>query len=380
MLSLNSVKGIYQTLYIRARLRLIGWLAKPREPRSWVKQLLKDRSFRWEKNRPTKVFAILRLNNWEEVLLKELSLFGQVTHFSWSFGDDFFESSRDWKKSFEENNRKLEAEFSDFYDPSANILVFVYASDFALSKEQLLRLKRSNVFIVHFCWDDLLCFSSTVKGQPVGVKKISKAADLCLTLSPEAIPFYTWNSAPCLFWDSKPTTETRPASLSIGSRSSDFYVLFVGSRYGWREQFIESIRAHGISVRCYGKGWENPPLSQSDMEEAIRKAPLTLGFSNVGYTRSVTCIKGRDFEVPLWGGLYLTQKSAGIERYYKPNEEVLTYTSLVDCVVQIQRVSRDPALANRIRSAGFLRAGRTASWRSRFEFLQETIQGVAFDG
>ena len=102
-------------------------------------------------------------------------------------------------------------------------------------------------------------------------------------------------------------------------------------------------------------------------------APLTLGFSAVGYTKHITTLKGRDFEIPLWGGLYITQFSQGLKEYYDIENEILVYTSFKDCIDQINFIQNNPVLAKRIRIDGYKRALKFCSWESRILFLKSQL-------
>jgi hypothetical protein len=252
----------------------------------------------------------------------------------------------------------------------------MYVSDFIIDVETIQYFKKRNVLISNFCWDDLLYFKSSYMGQNIGVANISKYVDFNLSFSPEAFPRYHFNRSPVFFWSSVSDTKDLIASniqLTQIDVANEFYVLFIGSKYGWRAKFIEKLKSHGIKVICFGNGWENGALSEDKMKEEIRNAPITLGFANVGYTRSITTIKGRDFEVPAYGGLYLTQLSSGIEKYYKIGSEILSYKNSDDCIELIEFVRFNIDIANAIRNAGYAKGVNFCSWRSRGKFLQDLI-------
>ena len=78
-------------------------------------------------------------------------------------------------------------------------------------------------------------------------------------------------------------------------------------------------------------------------------------------------LKGRDFEVPMSGGLYLTQHNPELALVYKVGEEIMTYRSEKDCVETIKLLLSDQVRAERIRKAGQARALRDHTWEKRFE-------------
>lgn len=365
------IKSIYQTIKIKQALFFSKFLSGKFDQDKEVLKRLQGRCFAWNNNYPTKVFAIFSINNWETILLDELKKLGDVEHFSWDNIDKFFNSKADWEEFTGKLNKELIAQFDAFYKKNINIIVFFYASDFTISKETINYLKRKNTLLISFCWDDLLYFKGKVKGQTIGVKQMAKLVDINLTMSPEAIKQYNYNGAACYFW--KPLKLNEPIeTVSYINNSDHFYVLFIGSNYGHRAKFINAIKKTGISVRCFGSGWENAALNYTEMIAEIKKAPVTLGFSNVGYTKNVTTIKGRDFEVPLFGGLYLTQYSVGLDHYYD-DQDIFTYKNLKDCINKLNFIKSNPDLALKIRNSGFNKAKQYATWNSRFQYLDTLI-------
>jgi len=92
-----------------------------------------------------------------------------------------------------------------------------------------------------------------------------------------------------------------------------------------------------------------------------------LGFAGVGYSKKLMCLKGRDFEVPMSGGLYLTQDNPELSLVYNVGKEILTYRDEEDCAKKIKRILANPEEADKIRQVGRERAMRDHTWEKRFE-------------
>ncbi len=370
------LKGVYQSLQIQLPILFYRFAGSQKNQVELVKHKLLAKKFTWHTTKKTKVFAIFSVSNWETVFLDPLSEFGETHHFSWPNAKEFFPDQEKWNTYYQKLNTDLVRDFDQFYDEEANLLIFIYASDFSISEASMRHMNRPNVLVVSFCWDDLLYFKGKVKGQPVGISKLSEMADINLTMSPEAIPRYNFYNSPCFFWSSLPINDKIPNELLQVAVDPTFYVLFVGSKYGWRAHFINKLRKAGFDVQCFGAGWENGQLTYDEMKLAIQKAPVTLGFANIGYTKNCTTIKGRDFEVPLYGGLYLTQYSKGLARYYEPGKELLTYRNFSECIRQLNKIKSNKEKADTIRIAGYQKAMVYGSWESRFVYLKELINQV----
>lgn len=367
------LKSLYQSILITFRI-VYSWLFYSRmDHKKIFVDKLKSRRFEWKKEKKLKILIVTHVNNWESILVEGLGELGEVEHFEWSAPANFFESKEKWDQYYQKVNEDLLAFFKLNYSEENNYLIFIYASDFSISSDTVRLMKKTNVMIVSFCWDDLLYFEGKYKNQPIGVKELCQAADLNLTFSPEAIYNYERFGAPCVFWDSEELDVGTSMVPEYKKISQDFYVLFIGSKYGWRGEFIERLVKKGVTFKCFGKGWDSGSLTNGEMVEEIKKAPLTLGFSNIGYTKRHTTIKGRDFEVPLWGGLYITQDSSGIERFYKKGNDLLVYRNLQECYEKILYIKNNPEVAREIRRAGILQAQKKATWKSRFLFLEKLM-------
>jgi len=373
---LYRLKGFYQYVSIKFSLFSAKLLSPAIDDVELAKKNLIKRNFKWQGGRKTNVIAIFSINNWENKLLEALEIIGPVSHITWDHIHEFYDSKQDWSIEKKKLNDYVRLKFDELYQEDNNVFVFMYVSDFIIDVETVQYFKKRNVLIANFCWDDLLYFKSSYMGQSIGVANISKYVDFNLSFSPEAFPRYHFNRSPVFFWSSVSYTNDlliNTNQLTQIDVSNEFYVLFIGSKYGWRAKFIEKLKSHGIKVICYGNGWENGALSEDRMKEEIRNAPITLGFANVGYTQSITTIKGRDFEVPTYGGLYLTQISLGIEKYYKIGREIFSYKNSDDCIEIIEFVRANIDIANAIRNAGYSHGVNFCSWRSRGEFLRVLI-------
>ncbi len=368
-----NIIGFSQYLKLVFYRKYFDLVVRDVDPLEILKLKLRSRNFTFENQKKINFFLIFSINNWESIFVEEFKKFGIVKHFNWKNVDNFFDNRDLWKSFFENLNHQILKSFDEFYNDVDNFVVFLYTSDFCISNETLIKIQRKNVLIISFCWDDLLYFKSKVKGQPIGVSKLSKVVDFNLTMSPEAIPRYLHNNSPVFFWSSLTRVDYNYEFTYLERSKDQFYVLFIGSKYGWRGKFIGKLIQKGFDVKCFGKGWENGSITFEEMINQIKLAPVTLGFANVGHTKSITTIKGRDFEVPLFGGLYLTQFSSGLSKYYDINKDVLTYNNFDDCVKILNRIKSNPLPYEIVRKNGIEKAFERATWNSRLLFLIEFI-------
>ena len=118
------------------------------------------------------------------------------------------------------------------------------------------------------------------------------------------------------------------------------------------------------------------------MVEIYNRSCINLGFAAVGETADVFHLKGRDFEVPMSGGLYLTQYHPELENVYRVGSEILCYRTPEDLADTVARYLDHPNAAESVRRAGHRRAIEYHTWRQRFAsaFRQLGLRTADSDG
>jgi len=141
-------------------------------------------------------------------------------------------------------------------------------------------------------------------------------------------------------------------------------VSFVGAAHGDRRERIERLRAAGIAVACFGHGWEHGPVSTAELGRIMRESVISLNFAN---SKGADQIKARCFEVPGAGGFLLTERVAGLERFYVPEQEVASFDSDSDLQQQIRHFLAHPAERDRIAWAGYRRTAAEHTYEHRLQ-------------
>jgi hypothetical protein len=127
------------------------------------------------------------------------------------------------------------------------------------------------------------------------------------------------------------------------------------------------LRETGVRVETFGPDWPNGPLSMEEMVRTWSRSRINLGFGGVLGHKETYCLKGRDFEVPMSGGLYLTEHHEELAPFYDIGREIVTYTGFDDLLEKIRWLLSEPEQAEAIRRAGRARALREHTWEMRFE-------------
>jgi spore maturation protein CgeB len=314
------------------------------------------------------IHVISSVTDWETVLPKSLEAFGNVSTFMWESGPLI--SDRDkWTSIRRQRSGAMLASFRDRHAASPVDVVVGYMTDYDTIPDAILEMKRSGAIVVNMCFDDKLYFSGSYKGCSLGVKALAPVVDLNLTNSPESVVKYAASGGLSMFWPEAAHPDVhKPQNLSF-----DFDISFVGRKYGWRPGFINGLKRRGIDVACFGPGWSHGVLSGEEMVRLYSRSRINLGFGGVGHSRRLMCLKGRDFEVPMSGGLYLTQNNPELSLVYDVGGEIVTYEGVDDCARKIEWLLANPEEAAGIRSSGRKRAVSDHTWEKRFEDLFRII-------
>jgi hypothetical protein len=202
-----------------------------------------------------------------------------------------------------------------------------------------------------------------------------------------------------------------------------FDAAFVGQRYADRAEFLDYLYRNGVRVRAWGAGWQvhkrldvatlkaavalfederldgvrrlvrrsasaagtdgdaaidtsafgGPRLLHRDLVRTFSQARISLGFATAGNSHTstprLTHLRLRDFEAPMSGALYLTERQDELAEYFDVGAEVLAYSNRDELLEQVRHYLAHPEQAERIRHAALLRARRDHTWQRRFAEL-----------
>jgi spore maturation protein CgeB len=153
-------------------------------------------------------------------------------------------------------------------------------------------------------------------------------------------------------------------------------VTFIGSAHGNRREVIRSLSRRGITVRCFGHGWDAGAIAAEDIPRVIRSSRISLNLANSawlwrrGLPHRHRQIKARVFEVPGAGGFLLTESAPGLAEVFEPGREVAVFRTLDELAWQIRHYLDHPEERDAIARAGHARTRREHTCDRRMaEFL-----------
>lgn len=310
-----------------------------------------------------RIIAIYHHYNWENYSLKPaLEKFGTVRHYDWF--DEFNHQDKDWRKTGRARmNLALLEKVRQWMAEEKADVIFMYVSGELAGPETLSALRAFGIPLINLALNDKEHFVSKIRGgRAFGARDICRYFDLCWTSTEDALIKYRVEGARPIYLPEGANPEIhKPYDVE-----KNIDVSFVGQCYGNRAAVIEGLIHRGIAAQAYGIGWPNGPLAIEDMVKVYSRSRINLGFGGVEGHKDTFCLKGRDFEIPMSGGLYLTEDHPELAYAFQPGEEILTYSGIDDLVQKIRYVLQHPDEAQAIRTKGRERSLREHTWEARF--------------
>ncbi|PKN76346.1 MAG: hypothetical protein CVU52_05205 [Deltaproteobacteria bacterium HGW-Deltaproteobacteria-10] len=309
------------------------------------------------------IIALYHHYNWENEALKpSLEKFGHVRLYDWF--DKFNHSGKDWRKSLKAAmNSDLIRQVNTWMAEEKADVIFAYLSGELVEPATLQEIRRHGVPLVNLALNDKEHFIGKIRsGRAFGARDICRHFDLNWTSTEDALIKYCVEGARPIYLPEAANPQIhKPYDVE---KTID--VSFVGQCYGNRATVISELKNRGIAVKAYGIGWPDGHLPTEEMVKMYSRSKINLGFGGVSGFRDTFCIKGRDFEIPMSGGLYLTEDHPELGFAFHPGEEILTYTGIDDLVNKIRYYLANPAAAEAIRKKGRERCLREHTWEMRF--------------
>ncbi len=309
------------------------------------------------------IIALYHHYNWENEALKpSLEQFGHVRHYDWF--DKFNHSSKNWRKSLKAamNNELIRQVKTWMAEEKADI-IFTYVSGELVEPATLHEIRRHGVPLLNLALNDKEHFVGKIRsGRAFGARDICRHFDLNWTSTEDALIKYCVEGARPIYLPEAANPQIhKPYDIE---KTID--VSFIGQCYGNRATVISELQNCGIAVKANGIGWPDGPLTTEEMVKMYSRSKINLGFGGVSGLQDTFCLKGRDFEIPMSGGLYLTEDHPELGLAFRPGEEILTYSGIDDLVYKIKYYLANPAAAETIRKNGLERSLREHTWEMRF--------------
>lgn len=324
-------------------------------------------------------FAFIPNIAWHAMLYNDLRQLGRLTLFDYtqmglSWHDLYHRESRALQLRQQVNSRVLDALKAAHAQQPVD-WVFVYASGLEIDADVIRAITETiGVPTVNMCLDDKHGWNlGTIDHQRAGQIDLAPVFDLSWTSARVACTWYLVEGG-------------RPYYLPPGFDIQSYYpvagkkdipVSFLGAAYGSRPAVIRHLKRYHIPVQTYGEGWPQGWISPTESLSLLNRSRINLGMGGIGYSESLTNVKGRDFEITgTGGGMYLTSFNPDLARHFRVGEEIICYRSREELVELIRYYLQHEEEAEDIVRRAYERSLKEHRWLHRYLKILDILEMV----
>lgn len=321
-------------------------------------------------------FAFIPMVSWHESLLPDLHELGRVTVFDYTAHgfsqEDLGPTMSDSGVARDRMNEIALRKLHEAHKKTPIDWVFMYATGAEVGVDFINGIKETiGVPVVNMCLDDKHSWEGPQSGgQRIGQIDIAPLFDISWTSARVATEWYLCEGG-------NPLLMPEGFDASLFRRmwiQKDIDVSFVGGAYGFRPQVVSELDRSGVRIKAFGEGWSTPTVTRAEQVAIFNRSRINLGMGGIGYSESLTNVKGRDFEVPgTGGGLYLTSYNPELARYLSIGAEIDCYSARHEIVELVRHHLSHPAEAQAIAEAGHDRAISEHRWLHRYLTLCKAL-------
>lgn len=158
---------------------------------------------------------------------------------------------------------------------------------------------------------------------------------------------------------------------------------FIGQHTPRRELYFQPLAKLGL--RIWGPRWENsslrhlahPPVSVAVTHEIIQQSHLVVNILNGSDRHQPTAINIRTFETTALGTCLLVRADSLLPRYFKPNKELITFTSPRNLYQKAVYYLNHPLEREKIALAGYNRILKDHTFAKRLKQLFRIVTAAS---
>jgi len=243
-----------------------------------------------------------------------------------------------------------------------------------LPMETLEKITSLGIILVNISMDDILPEHwGYYKNIRLGSIGLSSEVDFTLSTSKEICEWYFIEGNPAIYWPLASDPKIFIDNTDI-YKEKEIDVIFVGRRYGIREEIVNFLIKNGIKVEAYGNGWKNGSISPEVTAKLFKKSKIILGVGTAGYSKKNLTLKLRDFDAPMSGSLYITHSSENLKNLYDENNEIVLFKDKFECLDKIKYYLDNPDKREIIANNGQIKAKNSHTWENRFKDMINIIK------
>ncbi len=156
------------------------------------------------------------------------------------------------------------------------------------------------------------------------------------------------------------------------AKDCKYKVSFVGAAHGDRKKKMAYLKSCGIEVKCFGYGWENGPIKDSEIPNIFQNSIISLNFAN---SRGENQIKARVFEVTGSGGFLLTENAKNLDKVFN-DSEIAIFEDLDECVKKINYFLQNLNARDNMVENSFKKCSQNYTYANRLRKILNVTQNL----
>lgn len=305
--------------------------------------------------------------------IQDLSKLSNLTYFEkydGSYGQYSGQLVYDNKKGKELNTNKVIEDIKKLIEGDKKpdiVLMQAWGRSFDIDKMKSFKEKYDLKFI-NIALDDRLVFiAETPKNEKYdyGICGLNSIVDLALVSNPEVVEWYLKEDVPALFF---PMASSKKFYYPINIPKK-YDVGFIGNKYGYREELVNSLIKSGIKVEARGTGWSAGRIKLEDNNKFFNECKIILGMGTVGHCKDFYTQKLRDFDATLSGGVYVTHNNEDLKKLFIEDEEIILCNNIEEYISKIKALLKDENRLNKIAKNAYDKSSAMHTYEKRFKDL-----------
>lgn len=314
-------------------------------------------------------FAFIPNISWHNHLLPDLEALGPVTWFDYTAlgfkWDEFIKADKNAISRRSQMNKHAISRLIEIHNKQKVDWIFVYASGLEISASTIIEItEKLGIPVVNMCLDDKHSWVGPFMGDHrAGQIDIASLFDISWTSSRVACEWYMAEGG-------RPVYMPEGFNINVFKPSNiekNIPVSFVGNAYGFRSSVVRDLKKYGVPIQTFGEGWPGSKWVD-DIVEIFNRSLINIGMGGIGYSESLTNVKGRDFEIPATGGgIYLTSFNPDLAQHFRIGHEIICYNNRDELLELIRYYLKHPEEAENIANNAYKRCLKEHRWLHRYK-------------
>lgn len=305
--------------------------------------------------------------------IQDLSKLSNLTYFEkydGSYGQYSGQLVYDNKKGKELNTNKTIKDIEELIEKDKKPdIVLMQAWGRSFDIDRMISFKNKyNLKFINIALDDRLVYTAiTPKDEKYdyGICGLNSMIDLALVSNPEVVDWYLKEDVPALFF---PMASSLEFYFPMDVKKK-YDVGFIGNKYGYREELVNSLIGAGIKVEARGTGWHAGRIKLEDNNKFFNECKIILGMGTVGHCKDFYTQKLRDFDATLSAGVYITHNNEDLKELFVEDEEIILCNNIEEYISKIKALLKDENSLGKIAKNAYDKSSTMHTYEKRFKDL-----------